>query len=109
MNHTRSNSDHVSSSARGSLLIVALLLVAAIGISLVTYINLANTALRTANRSFYANSSVDLAECGIEQAMAGLYQVSTGTAAATAFTGWTLSGGNATRTYSGFTPGPSTT
>lgn len=97
------------SSERGSLLIVALLLAAAIGISLVSYLRLATTALRTADRSFYANSSVDLAECGVEQAMACFYQVTNAVAAATAWSGWTLSGANATRIFTDFTPGPNAT
>jgi len=52
---------------------------------------------------------VDLAEIGIEQAMACFYTQSTGTASATAWSGWTLSGSTATRTFSGFTPAPNTT
>lgn len=76
--------------SRGSVLIVALLLAGIIGISLSSYLKLAITSLRTANRSFYANSSINYAEMGIEQAMACFYSVSTGTAAATAWSGWTL-------------------
>ena len=97
------------SSRRGSLLIVTMIFAAVIGISLASYIRLAGTALRTADRSFYANSAVDLAESGIEQAMACFYKVSTGTAVATAWSGWTLSGSSATRLFSGFTPGPNAT
>src|SRR3954464_12017861 len=87
--------------SRGSVLIVALLLAGIIGISLSSYLKLAITSLRTSNRSFYANSSVNYAEIGIEQAMACFYTVSTGTTADTAWSGWTLNSANkeATRTF----------
>ncbi len=91
--------------SKGSLLIAAMLLAGIIGISLVSYLNLARTALKTANRSFYANASVDVAEIGVEQAMACFYQVTAGTAAATAFADWTRSGNDATRIF----PSASTT
>ncbi len=78
---------------RGSVLIVALILCAIISISLVSYYKLASTALKGANRSLLSFSGVDVAEMGIEQAMACFYKVSTGTAAATAWAGWTLNTG----------------
>jgi hypothetical protein len=101
--------------SRGSVLIVALLLAGIIGISLSSYLKLAITSLRTASRSFYANSSVNYAEIGIEQAMACFYTVSAGTAAETAWSGWTLNTTTkeATRTFPGatayFTAGPGST
>ncbi|MBI4624292.1 MAG: hypothetical protein HY736_13890 [Verrucomicrobia bacterium] len=67
-----------------------MLLAGVIGISLASYLKLSITSLRAANRSFYANSSVDYAEIGIERAMACFYSVSGGTAAANAWTGWGL-------------------
>lgn len=87
---------------RGSVLIVALLLAGIIGISLSSYLKLSITSLRAANRSFYSNSSVDYAEMGIERAMANFYAVTAGTAAATAWSGWTLNSTTkeATRTFS---------
>ena len=97
---------------RGSVLIVAMLMAGIIGISLSSYLNLAITSLNSANRSFYANSSVDYAEIGIEQAMACFYSITTGTVAATAWSGWTLNTGTneATRTFPStatyYTPGP---
>ena len=105
-------------SARGSVLIVALLISGIISISLASYLQLAITSLRAANRSFYANSSVDYAELGIERAMACFYTVTTGTAAADAWPGWALDTTTkvATRTFttsSGSTtyphPGPGAT
>jgi flavin-binding protein dodecin len=69
---------------RGSVLIVALLLRTMIGISLVSYNKLAQTALSSALRSVLSLTTVNVAEMGIEQAMASFYQISIGTAAATA-------------------------
>lgn len=64
-------------SPRGSILIVALLLSAIISVSLVSYLQLSNTTLKIASRSFLSNSSTYLSESGIELAMACLtdYQV----------------------------------
>ena len=97
------------SSQRGSVLIVALILCAVIGIALVTYSRLTTSALKGANRSFLSLSNIDIAESGIEQAMACFYTQSTGVASATAWSGWTLSGSTAKRTFSGFTPAPGAT
>jgi hypothetical protein len=54
---------------RGSLLIVAMLLSAVIGISLVSYIHLSRTALNLSNRAIYNNAAMNLAEQGVEEAM----------------------------------------
>lgn len=96
-------------STKGSVLIVALLVSGIIAISLASYLKLSITSLRAANRSFYANCSVDYAEMGIEQAMACFYSVTAGTAPATAWNYWTLNSGTkvATRTFT--TSGSSTT
>ena len=100
-------------SNRGSLLIVAMLLCTIIGVSLVSYLKLTQTAMKSSSRSFLMMSGLDLAEIGVEQAMAALYNESNGTAAATAFSGWTqntsTSPHTATRTYSGYTPAPGAT
>jgi hypothetical protein len=87
--------------SRGAVLIAALLLCAIIAISLVSYNNLATTALSSAQRSVLALTTVNVAEMGIEQAMASFYQVSIGTSTATAWSGWTLDSGanEARRTY----------
>jgi hypothetical protein len=100
---------HPPRANRGSVLIVAMVLSAIISISLLSYYQMAATALKGANRSFLGMSGVDLAEVGIEQAMAAFYTQSTGVASATAWSGWTLSGTTAKRTFTGFTPGPNTT
>jgi hypothetical protein len=77
-------------SQRGSLLIVAMMLCGIIGISLVSYYKLAATALKGASRSVLSLSSVNVTEMGLEKAMACFYNISIGTAAATAWSGWTL-------------------
>lgn len=90
-----------SNRQRGSFLIVAMIICAIIGISLVSYYKLATTALKGASRSILSFSAMDVAEMGIEPAMACFYSVSTGTAAATAWDGWTLNSttNEATRTF----------
>jgi hypothetical protein len=78
---------------RGSLLIVTMLLASAIGVSLVSYLNLTRTTLKISTRSFLSNSAINLAEIGLEQALFALNQHQTGGAAlATAWSaaaGWT--------------------
>ncbi len=54
---------------RGSLLIVAMLLCAIIGIALASYLQLTRTALTLSNRSLYNNASMNFAENGLEEAM----------------------------------------
>ncbi|MBI5770186.1 MAG: hypothetical protein HZA93_20590 [Verrucomicrobia bacterium] len=101
-------------SNRGSILIVALILCAVIAISLVSYYRLASSALKGANRSLLSFSNINVVEMGVERSMACLYQVSTGVAAATAWSGWTLNSGTneATTTFPSsstyFTVGPNT-
>ncbi|MDB6114116.1 MAG: hypothetical protein JWQ62_1061, partial [Lacunisphaera sp.] len=110
-------------SARGSVLIVAMLLAAIIGISLVSFIKLSNNSLKQAHRTFYSNSGMNLAEVGLEEAIACFNQldnVATPTDAwpnatwhlnATAYNAITSPySPYATATITpGFTPGPNTT
>ncbi len=56
-------------SSRGSVLIVAMLFSAIIGISLASYLRLSTNTLKIATRSFHSNSAIYLAETGIELAM----------------------------------------
>jgi hypothetical protein len=58
-----------SSSQRGSVMIVALLLAAAIAIVLGSYLQVGRTAQDLAHRGYYANVAVNLAETGLERAM----------------------------------------
>src|SRR4051812_42209906 len=57
-------------SRRGSVLIVAMLLAAIIGVSLVSFIKLSTNSLKQAHRTFYSNSAMNLAEVGLEEAIA---------------------------------------
>lgn len=59
-------------SRRGSLLIVALVLAAIIGLSLGSYLMLSRSALNISNRAMYLNAAMNLAEQGIEE---GIYSV----------------------------------
>jgi hypothetical protein len=54
---------------RGSLLIVAMLLSAIIGISIVSYINVGRSSQAVANRALYNNAAMNAAENGLEEAM----------------------------------------
>lgn len=89
-------------SQRGSVLIVALVLCAIIGISLGSYIALNKNSLSLANRSFYNTSAINLAETGIEEAVWCFNQVTSGASVATGWTGWTTSGVYAKRTFTDF-------
>jgi hypothetical protein len=106
------NSLYKQQSARGSVLIVALVFATLIAISLVSYISLANNSLKQASRSFYANSAINLAEVGLELAMARFNQLDDAPDAATAWGGWMLDPStgpftpSATRTFGGYNPGP---
>lgn len=94
-------------SERGSLLIAAMLLTLAIGISLVSFLKLGQTNLRISNRAFHANAAMNLAESGLEQAMWSISKAVDGDAAA--WTGWNTAGADATRTFTGFTYDANTT
>lgn len=65
---------HRPTSARGSLLIVAMVICAIIGVSLVSYINLGRNSLTIANRALYHNAAMNLAENGLEEAMYSVNQ-----------------------------------
>ena len=84
---------HRSRSAqRGSLLIVALLLCAIIGVSLVTYINVGRNALQTSNRSLYNNGAMNLAENGLEEAMYSINKLVNDSTYSFTSNGWTAVG-----------------
>ncbi len=81
--------------ARGSMLITAMLFAIGIAIVLGTYLNLSRTALNVAHRTFFSNDAANLAEAGVEEALYSFNLMSAGTATATAWSGWTISGVNA--------------
>lgn len=92
---------------RGSLLISAMILTLAIGISLVTFLKLGQNTLDISNRAFHANAAMNLAESGLEQAMWSVGKAVDGDASA--WNGWTTSGSNAWRKFTGFSFDANTT
>ena len=83
---------------RGSLIITAMLIAAVIGVGLTSYIALSKNSMRMAQRTFYANDALNLAEAGLEEALYSYNQMNSGVATATAWANWTISGANAQRT-----------
>lgn len=83
---------------RGSVLLTAMLLAAGLALVLGSYLALSRTALKVAHRTFFANDAANLAEAGLEEALYCFNLMAAGTAPATAWTGWTVSGANAMRT-----------
>jgi hypothetical protein len=90
------------SSERGSLLLVAAVFAAVISLVLVSYLELGRTSLKVAHRSFFANDAANLAEAGLEEALYCFNQMGAGTPAATAWSGWTISGTDAMYTLPPF-------
>jgi len=80
------------SSERGSLLIVAMLICAIIGISLVSYINVGRSALKTSNRNLYNNAAMNLAENGLEEAMYSINKLVNDSTYSFTSDGWTAVG-----------------
>ena len=87
-------------SRRGSLLIVAMIFAAVLGIAITSYIQLARSNLNISNRSFYNNGAINLAEMGLEQAMWSINQMVAENK--DAWTGWRVSSGTALRVFSGY-------
>lgn len=104
---------HPPSGHRGSALIVAMLFAALIAIALGSYIKMALNSTTLADRSYYQNAAINLAEVGIEAALYCYNQLddvpNTSPQDAWLPQGWTLGADTATRTLGGFTPGPGVT
>jgi hypothetical protein len=94
------------STERGSLLTTALIFAAALALILGGYLQLSATSMKLANRSFYANAAMNLADAGVERALWTFNQVTSRTlSTANAWSesnGWTLVGGNAYATLTDF-------
>lgn len=104
MNLRSSNS--ASSCARGSVLIVALILMAVIALALTSYLNLNLGSSRLAQRGFQQSAAFNLAEAGAEEA---LWSLNRANAQATdAWNGWTIDGAAAKRAFTGFDFGGNT-
>ncbi|MBP7372337.1 MAG: hypothetical protein KBG39_03140 [Opitutaceae bacterium] len=84
---------------RGSVLIVALLFSIIIAISLGSYLSLSQSTLRMANRAFYYNGALNLAETGLEQAMWSINKAVAQNASAWA--DWTTEGSTVRRKIDG--------
>lgn len=80
---------------RGSVLLTALLFAAGLALVLGSYLSLSQTSLKVAHRTFFANDAANLAEAGLEEALACFNLMAAGTTPATAWSGWTFSGSNA--------------
>jgi len=93
------------------VLITALLFASLIAISLTSYIRLSLTSLALADRSFYQNSAVNLAEIGIEEALYCFNRLDNVSVATAAWESpWTIAGDNSVkRTFTNFTLGPGVT
>lgn len=78
---------------RGSILLVTMILSLALAIFLGSFIQLALSSYRLSQRSFFSNSTLNLAEAGLEEAIYALNN--------TDWTGWTASGSDMVRTLAG--------
>ncbi|MCS6244057.1 MAG: hypothetical protein H2172_09405 [Opitutus sp.] len=84
-------------SRRGAVLIVALLLATGLAIAIGSYLSITGTNLKISGRAFHNNTAMNLAETGLEEALWSINRNLEGNAAA--WTGWTLAGSEATRTF----------
>lgn len=91
-------------SKRGTVLIVALVLAAVIGVSLVSYLKVSTNSLKLAHRSFFSETANHLVEAGLEDALFCFNQMGSGVAVDTAWDSsvWTKSSGTAKRTLPTF-------
>lgn len=98
---------------RGSVLLAAMVISALIAIALTSYIRLAANSATLADRSYYNNAALNLAEMGVEEAIYcynKLADVPSAPLTAWQPYGWTVNADNsATRTLSGFNLGPGVT
>ncbi len=69
-----------------------MLLCAIIGISIVSYINLGRSALRSSNRALYNNAAMNLAENGLEEAMYSINKLVANPSYSFTGDGWTAVG-----------------
>lgn len=89
------------SSERGAVLITAMIVAFCMAAILAAYLSMTKALVKTSNRNLYLSASLDLAETGVEQAMWALNKAAVDATAA--WSGWTVSSGNASRKFSGFT------
>lgn len=75
----------IASGDRGSILILALLLVAIVGISIATYLDMGANMLKMSHRTFFADNAGNLAEAGLEQAIWSFNQLGAGASTSAAW------------------------
>jgi hypothetical protein len=91
------------SARRGSLLIVAMIICAVIGISLTSYLTLGRTGMNISNRALYNNGAMNLAENGLEYSLFAINKKSADSTYSWTDHGWTAVGTNdARREWSGY-------
>ncbi len=98
---------HFRRDSRGTVLIVAMLVLAFIAFLLGSYVNLNLTTSRLANRSYCSNVAFNLAEAGAEEALWSFNQTAAGSSAA--WVDWQQNGSTAWRKFSDFDLSPNTT
>ncbi|MCW5547917.1 MAG: hypothetical protein KIT44_03050 [Opitutaceae bacterium] len=84
---------HLSSASarqQGSVLIVAMIFSAIIGISLVSYMQLGRTSLKISNNALYNNAAMNLAENGLEEAMYAINKRISDPSYSWSTNGWTV-------------------
>src|SRR3954463_5588274 len=84
--------------ARGSVLIVAMLISALIAISLASYLNLNLSSTRMAKRTFNGYAALNVAEAGAEEGVWAFNRTNAGDTAA--WNTWTRSGSTAWQKFS---------
>lgn len=85
----------LTAASRGSLLIVAMILCAVIGISIVSYLGLGRTAMGISNRALFNNAAMNLAENGLEQAVYAINKKVADSTWRWSDHGWTILGDDA--------------
>jgi hypothetical protein len=93
--------------ARGSVLIVALLISALIAVSLASYLSLNLSSTRLAKRSFDGYAALNLAEAGTEEGVWSFNRAAASDSAA--WTGWTGNGSASWKKFPDFNFGSNTT
>lgn len=78
---------------KGSILLVTMILALALAVFVGSFIKLAMGSYRLSQRSFFSNSTLNLAEAGLEEAIYALNNAD--------WSGWTASGGDMVRTITG--------
>ncbi|MBI2518718.1 MAG: hypothetical protein HYV95_17725 [Opitutae bacterium] len=91
---------------RGTVLVVALLIMAVIALGITSYLNLSLGSARLAKRGFSQTAAFNLAETGAEEAVWSFNRANAG--AGDAWSGWATSGGVAKRAFTGFDLGGNT-